>query len=530
MAVKPLPLRLLPYMWKAWWRKEKGKSIWQGANNNLIILLAFFMLVGITASSVFAFRMLKQGHTAQGLMMMEMGLNSVMMGWLFIPVMTGTTTAEGRGLQPVRLGQYPLGQGQLLTIGLLSHLIQPVYWLLAASSLVAMLPLWQVAQVPAGLAAGALFLIFSALLAWSLELFGSALFSSRHGREMMLLMIFLTTIPVLTLINGEFSLDEGAVIFSLNHHQWLLLNQDATAGLLPRLQVISPATWVSGVADGRHAILGLSLLAFAAGFSALLAGLSLRRVMLHPPASLRGRRSTGRPIGTLPLVAPKLAPLVIKEFRYLTRTLDHLMGLALGWIGFGWVMIKPEHLFLVVPLGVMNIVFNESAIPLNVFGLDRAGVDRYRLLPLTGRQVMLTKNLAYFALVCLHISPLILAGLIRRAFGLTCATVLATIAVTLVTAAWGNRASIHSPAPRAFFNFDSKEQTGGGLALLLAGLLWLVPVAVFLGLRNVSMSAMLASMGLLVVLGFFIYRFQGDPAGRSFEENAQSMRERLVKE
>ncbi len=530
MAVRPLPLQLLPYLWRAWWRKQEKRSAWQGANTGIVILLAVFGLIGVLTSSAFAFKNLRADNPDTGLVLLEFCLNSVLMGWLFIPIMVGSTTAEGRGLQPVRLGQYPLSLGNLLSVGMLGHLVQPAYWILMVSSLCVLAPL-SVAPNPAmGLAAGVLYIFFAGWLAWSVEIFGGALFSSRRGREVMMLIMSIVLVPALLIVNGDFKVTEGAITFTFSDHTWLLLSADATTGLFAQMRILSPAVWVSGAASGKGAFPGLALLALALASSISLASLSLRRVMLHPPSSLSGGKGALRTIGQMRGLPTVLGPLVIKELRYLTRTLDHLMGVGMGVAALVWVFVKPDHLPFVLPLAAVNIVINEAAIPLNNFGLDGAGADRYRLLPMTGQQAVLTKNLAYFALVGIHLVPVVLAGLLKGAWWLTLAIILGTAAVTLVTAAGGNMVSISSPARRAFYNFDSKEQAGGSLALFLAMLVWLAPTIVYFGLVWLGMWAV--ALGMLVLLGgaWLIYRAWLKRAGRAFNDSAETMRERLGKD
>ncbi len=527
MALKPVPIALLPYMWTAWWRKLKQQGVWHGANTSAVMVLAFLGFIGVLVSSIVAFKSLRGGSTDQGMMILEMGLNSALISWLFIPIMIGSATAEGRGLQPARLGQYPLGNGELLTIGILGRLVQPAYWILMGISLISLLPLLACAQPTTGLIAGILFMVFSAMLAWSIELFGSALFSSRRGREMMMLGLFLLSLPVIFLVMGDFTMPDGNITFTLRSHQWLLLNADADAGLLTRSRLVSPAVWVSETADGSAMARGLVLLGLVACLSCAVTAFSLRRVMLHPPGSQRKKSRQGKAIGHLGNLPAEIGPLVIKELRYLARTLDHLVGLGVGIIALAWILLRPEHMIYVLPLGAMNIVTNQAAIPLNTFGLDGSGADRYRLFPLTGRQVILTKNLAFFALMGIHLTPLMVGGLIRGGFSLALCTLLATGAICLLMAVGGNLVSVRSPAPRAFFNFDSKEQAGGGLALVLAMLIWIVPVGIFFGLKWIGMWA--ANLGMLAFLlvTFLVYWGLLDGGGRRFEQSAENMRERL---
>jgi hypothetical protein len=534
MAVGPtnrsVALAMLPYMWRAWWRKLEMRGVWHGANAATVTALALLGLIGSIFGNIFAFESLRDGATPRGLMVLEGCLNAVLVGWLFVPIMVGSTTAEGRGLQPIRMGQFPLKIGDLLAIGLMGRMVQPVYWILAGTSLCVFLPLSVVADPLAGVAAGLLFVAFAALLAWSVELFGSALFSSRHGREMMMLGVLLLMIPMVLMLNADFDMIDGDLFCAVGEHSVLLLNEDASDGLILKSRIISPSRWVVGAASGQATLQGILLLAIALATSAWLARVSLRRVMLHPPGTLRSRKGVPRAIGQVRGLSVVMGPLLIKEIRYLSRTLDHLMSVGLSLIALVWILLRPEHMQLVLPLAALNIVVNQAAIPLNNFGLDGSGADRYRLVPLSGRQVLMTKNLAYFSMVGIHMIPLLLGGIFKGGAMLALATLLGTAAACLITAAGGNVVSIKSPSPRAFFNFDTKEQTGGGLALFLSVLVWVMPAGVYFALVWFGMWAVVLGMTGLLVIAWFIYGAWLTGSGRSFEESGETMRERLNKE
>jgi len=520
-------IRLLPYMWRAWWRKTKQRGIWHGANTATVTFIAMITMFGVLVASIFGLRAFNQGNPGQATVLLESCLNTVLMGWLFVPVMVGASSSEGRGLQPVRMGQFPLSQNRLLAIGALGHLVQPIYWVLILGSLAALIPLLAASAMVPGLVAGVLFLLFAGLLSWSVELFGSALFSTRHGREILMVVALLLLVPLLILINADFEMVDGHIFTTVLGREYLLLSEDGSLGLLVNMRAYTPSVLVSDAAQGRGVWRGLLLLGAGVALTGWLSRVSLRRVMLNPPGGVRARRGRVRGIFGWSWLPADIAPLVVKELRYLTRTLDHLMGMGMGLVGLVWILVKPEHMIFVLPLAMINIVFNESAIPLNVFGLDGPGHDRYRLLPIGSARVLWSKNLAYLLVVALQIAPLVLAGLLRGAFGLTLACLLGTAAVCLLTAGGGNLTSIKSPAPRAFFNFDSKEQTGGGLTLFLAALIWVVPAILYFGLVWVSIWAVVPAMLVFLIVSWFLYRFLLGKAAPLFEAETEKMRERL---
>ena len=57
-------------------------------------------------------------------------------------------------------------------------------------------------------------------------------------------------------------------------------------------------------------------------------------------------------------------------------------------------------------VGIFAAISAEIAISMNAFGLDGRAADRYRLLPLSGRDVLLSKNAAFFVLCGIEILPI----------------------------------------------------------------------------------------------------------------------------
>jgi len=165
---------------------------------------------------------------------------------------------------------------------------------------------------------------------------------------------------------------------------------------------------------------------------------------------------------------------------------------------------------------------------MNCFGLDRRAVDRYRLLPLSGRDVLLSKNLAYAMITAVQVGPLILAGAYRFGLVVGLAALCGAAAYWLLLVIWGNWVSVRHPAPREFFNFDNREQAGGILsqlyALAVEGALILVAL---IGYRA-GPWILLAVQVILLALCAALYRARLARTGRLFEESAELMRERLA--
>ena len=113
------------------------------------------------------------------------------------------------------------------------------------------------------------------------------------------------------------------------------------------------------------------------------------------------------------LVLPgRLGGLVMKDFKYFRRLLDTYLGVAAAVLAGLFLVVANEASAGVFWSFIVVVFLCNAAVPFNSFGLDnRAGLDRYALLPLNGSAILLSKNLAYLMIVGAQLFPiLILAG------------------------------------------------------------------------------------------------------------------------
>jgi hypothetical protein len=521
-------LIFLPYQWRAQWRDLRQRGSWRGSNVATVVVLGIAGLVIQIVLAAFAASSLANGEMYVGLALAEAGLTGVLIGWLILPVLVHSIAGGGTGLILRRLVQFPLSCVQLFAVGALGSLAQPVYWVLVLASLVALVPLALAPHPILGLMAGVLYVIAAAMISWAPNLALSAVMSSRRGREVALALTAVLIFGIYPLMSGDFEHDRGRLTYTIMARQFLLLDVEQETGLFVTLNQWLPAAWVAGAARGDGPgwrLLGLAVTAIA-GFG--LSVMSLRRLLAQPAEGLGGVRTRQRTMTGLPGVPPELGVTAVKELRYLLRTLDAMLGFTFGLIAAAWILLRPEQAPKVLVFCLPIIVLNEMVMPLNVFGLDGTAVDRYRLLPLSGRQVLLSKNLAFLLVVLAEIALPIAAGLWRVGIMFTAAALCAALAVVLLMISWGNQTSVRSPTPRAFFNFDSKEQAGGILSMIGTTLLWLLPLLVGLVAREIGgQSGLVAGEFLLLLVAGAVYLRTLPNAGNEFDVRAEQMRTRL---
>jgi hypothetical protein len=198
-----------------------------------------------------------------------------------------------------------------------------------------------------------------------------------------------------------------------------------------------------GIQPGKYAAL-LGTLWLAAGG---LAVASFTVTWKNPEPAVVGRRRRARAIGTLPGLPASVGAAVQKDLRVLGRQGNVQRALVLGLAGAVGFSLLPGGASLALVCLVMALVFLPNAdFACNVFGADRAGVDRYRLLPLTSRQVFLAKNLALFLVAALQCGPLILVTAARAGTAAAIALGLGVTNVGLAMIGWGNLLSVRFPS------------------------------------------------------------------------------------
>jgi hypothetical protein len=218
-----------------------------------------------------------------------------------------------------------------------------------------------------------------------------------------------------------------------------------------------------------------------------------------------------------------------KELRLLGRTADAFVAAAIAVIGAVWVLLADEPTPALIGVVPVLIVLAQAGAPLNGFGLDGAGIDRYRLLPLHGSEVLASKNLAFGALLLFQLSPLVVTA--AWCFGVLAATTLVfgLLAYALAAVLIGNFTSTHATAPRDFHGVETIEQAGGILPVTALLVAWIPPAALAaLAAPHGGPATACAELALVGLLAA-VYARALPRAGGELEASFDDLRERLAR-
>jgi hypothetical protein len=150
-----------------------------------------------------------------------------------------------------------------------------------------------------------------------------------------------------------------------------------------------------------------------------------------------------------------LTQLVRKDLRQFLTALDLYCGLLIAAPALYLRLTGQLAVDARVPLTGLVIVIM-STMALTLFGLDgESGMERYRLLPLSGRRVLAAKGIAYLLLMLLVTMPLSPAG---------------GLAGGLIALAAGQFVSVKQLIPQSRWRFRASSPFGYSLAQMLLAL------------------------------------------------------------
>jgi hypothetical protein len=185
----------------------------------------------------------------------------------------------------------------------------------------------------------------------------------------------------------------------------------------------------------------------------------------------------------VPRMPGRLGGLVQKDLRQMLGVLDPYVAIVLmaGGVAYRFFGQNPDPEAPVIL--AMLVVFALSTSAQCLFGLDlRSGIERYRLLPLRGGEILLAKDLAFLMIVIVLVLPLAL---------------LPGLAAGLVVLGVGHHASIMRPVPQTRWRF-----TGG--AVIPTGLFQVVPMMAT-GIAIARESAWYFALALIFYAGSLWY-------------------------
>jgi len=480
---------ILRYQWRAFWRRfirtrHRAQFYLTG-----LAVLGWASVAILPGTLSRAAQELSAGQTTS----MEAVLLTFFVLWVFVLVEDASVSLTSRHLRT-----FPIEAGRLLLVRILSVFCSPVALLIALGSVISLWPLLFARQtVLGGIAA--------------LLLFALALVSAMSASHVLGVPELRRKLAAPMAVVG---IALGAVFFTRGFRG------------IERLRAVvalMPPHLVSDVAVAATLSATIIPLMTLVGITAVVCYLlfwSFRRSVFGESSE----RAMGRAADRVLWFPGRFGGLVRMEQHYFRKVLDLWPGLLLV------LAITVASLFgplpPIVPQSIIVIVFmlNTNVI-MNCFGLNTSDeLNRYAILPLRGKEVLLVKNMGLTLIVAAQLALLVLTAMWRSGALEAGAEVLTAAVLLLSHLAWGNLVSVTAPFKMQFYHFAS---SGTPLTALVGSTIGSAPgVIVLVQLHSESSVSAAAIVGVLL-LSLAAYLVSLHWSGRSFEHRRPIIGERL---
>ena len=480
---------ILRYQWRAHWRRFIRTR--QRAQFFLMMLtvLGWSFLVVLPPRLSQAAHDLAAGRTTST----EAMLWVFCALWLVVLVEDTTVSLTSRHLLT-----FPIDVTSLLGVRVLSLFCSPVALLIALGSLISLWPfLFARHTALGGIAALWLF-----ALALGLGMSASHVLSVAELRGKLLVPVAMLSVAL-----GAFYFAQGL--------QGIELLRTGVAVSPPHLvTALAVATTPSATFIPLATLLGISVPICYLLFW------SFRRSLF----SQKAKRAGARTADSVLWFPGRFGGLVRKEQFYFRKLLDLWPGaLLVVAISVASLFGSPEP---IIRQSIILIVFalNVNVI-MNCFGLDTAAeLNRYFILPLRGKDVLLVKNLGLAVIVAAQLALLILTAAWRFGPVEAAAEIIVAAVLLLSHLTWGNMVSVGAPFKMEFYRFAA---SGLPLTMLVGVTIGSTPgIAVLVLLHSESPFAALA-IAVILLLVIAAYLVSLHYAGRSLEHRRHIIAERL---
>jgi hypothetical protein len=403
--------------WQAFWRRFKRAGHLNAGNQALLLILSVLVLIRFVRSLHIAAMDLPQGKSLG----FESLLLVIFLVWMFPLANTARIVNS-----TAKLLHLPLTLRELFTIRLITLMIPPYAWIILGGSLAICYPIVRAPNPLAGVMAALLFIMFSAFTGLTI----SQLLRMSFWRKLFFGVL----------------LSSGLLVF-------FLIPKPGRESLLSLLSA-GPASLVTRAALGKQSWLAVGELALLATIALLAALWSFKKSLQVTP----GTRSQKIAMFNWLRIPGPAGGLAAKDFRYFRRLLDPYLGVLAAVFSCFYLVTADVPSAGVFQVLLLAVIIPNSALAFNLFGLDnRSEMERLRLMPVSGKTILLAKNLAFLMIVGVQVMPLVLLGCWRLGPLIGAMGLVEAMSMTAMFLVWGNWTSVNQPFKMHFFQFSSSN-------------------------------------------------------------------------
>ncbi len=482
--------QILKYQWKAYWRRFTRPG--QLPHSDMILLLLLGALLIFRLPPVLKRACARTGgwpDRSYG----SASVRALAAIWLYPRIENAIIS-----IRPKDLIRFPLTADSMLLVRIGSFFISPAAMIITVGSMLGAMPLLASPRPLIAIAAAILFFVMAVSLGLSLA----------HMMSIAALRIKLMIVTAVVFVPF------GAVLFASGKEAGRRLG--SIVQFTPMRLVTSAA-----LAPNYRTVL-LSLMALT-GCVALAIWL-LRWSFIRSLSDQETNRPRSNRAASLIRFPGRLGGLVRKEQNYFRKMPIVWIGLliTLGYSQIFWFGAPHPATFQTIILIVFSI---NMALPTNSFGLDEPSeINRYLLFPLSGRDILLGKNLGFVVVIAAQLFvtlPFVFWRLGWREFSFG---LIEAAALSFAYLAWGNMESVSAPYKMRFY----RETGGGSLFDAIIGLtLCSLPGVAIIYLTQFNSELLAAKLVSVLALTALAYLGSLYFAGRKFERDWQKISYRL---
>lgn len=200
--------------------------------------------------------------------------------------------------------------------------------------------------------------------------------------------------------------------------------------------------------------------------------------------------------------------LLVKDLRILSKSLEPYLGLLIlmQYLHYLAYTLFPHPLALLGGCFAISAIF--CPVALNSFGLEsQANLLRYDILPLSGRRLLVSKNVAGILMMGILLVPMVVLGGFKSGFLSSILGILLSLDVLLMFMLFGNATSVRFPERTRPYHFTSLSLEAGIVRMVVVYFLCYLPgMVIILAARRNPLLALVLGLAGLFPLAFAHWR------------------------
>lgn len=473
---------VLKCQWRAYWRRLRGSSSLRAKNVGVLVPIGGLAALRFLQQLPLAASQLERGETGR----YEALALVVFIVWMVPVVGESRRSVAGRSLL-----HFPLTPRELFLIRVGGVFCSPLSWIVVGLSLTLGYPV-AVAQHPV---TGAIGLVALALL---------GLFAS---------------LTITHLLQGAFVRRLAFVVSLVVSAAAGLLWVQKQTQLAASLRSLLPHRLAVTAAMSSTPLRSLTILVALTVCFAILS-LWTFTLTLHSQPARRSQRLFG-----LTQLPGKFGGLLKKDLRYSSRLLDLYLVLPIVVLFDTYLIAGVAPSAIAFSIVIALLFFPCLSLAFNLFGLDSAlALDRYTLLPLSGKEKLFSKNLAFAVLMFALLATILPLAFWRLGWRVSLLGLMEFAALTLTYLFCGNWFSVKQPFRMQFYRFAS----GGSLVDIVIGItIASVPAAFTVYLFAIEDGGMIWKLAGVILACLVLYVLSFSRSSRVLDADHEQIRRAL---